>query len=137
MKSVYLLSNDNLRRHFRILTRVVAWSLAAAIIALSIVPPRLRPETVLPHDLEHFVIFFAMGVAFGVGYQSKRLHLIALLVIFSGVVELSQLFVPGRHARVTDFVVDGLAVCTGVVTPILAKRVVAKPKARREQSDAR
>jgi VanZ family protein len=134
---VYLLSKNNLCRHFLISTRAIAWSLAAAIIVLSIVPPRLRPETALPHDLEHFGIFFAMGIAFSVGYQSKRQSLMVLLVIFSGAVELSQFFVPGRHARVTDFVVDGLAVCTGVVTPILAKQVLAKPKSRREQSDAR
>jgi VanZ family protein len=128
MKSVYQLSNDSLCRHFLILTRVVAWSLAAAIVVLSIVPPRFRPETALPHDLEHFAIFFATGVAFSISYQPKRLRLIALLVIFSGIVELSQLFVPGRHARVTDFVVDGLAVCAGVVTPLLAKQVVTKSK---------
>lgn len=134
---MHLLSKDGLCRHFLISTRAIAWSLAAAIIVLSIVPPRLRPETALPHDLEHFVIFFAMGGAFSVGYQFKRLSLIALLVIFSGVVELSQLFVPGRHARVTDFVVDGLAVCAGVVTPLLAKQAVAKSKSRREESDAR
>jgi VanZ family protein len=128
MKSVYQLSNDSLCRHFLILTRVVAWSLAAAIVVLSIVPPRFRPETALPHDLEHFAIFFVTGIAFSISYQPKRLHLIALLVIFSGVVELSQLFVPGRHARVTDFVVDALAVCAGVVTPLLAKQVVTKSK---------
>jgi VanZ family protein len=120
--------NDNLRHHFLVFTRAIAWSLAAAIVVLSIVPPRLRPETVLPHGLEHFAIFCATGIAFSVGYQRKRLRLLALLVIFSGVVEILQLFAPGRHARLTDFVVDALAICAGVITPILAKQVVARPK---------
>lgn len=129
-------SNHNLCRHVLIFTRAIAWTLAAAIVVLSIVPPRLRPETTLPHGLEHFAIFFTTGVAFSMGYRPNRLSLIALLVIFSGVVELSQLFVPGRHARALDFVVDGLAVCAGVVTPLLAKLVVAKSKSRRKQADA-
>lgn len=120
--------NDNLSRHFLVSTRAVAWSLAAAIVLLSIVPPSLRPETVLPHGLEHLVIFFATGGAFGVGYQRNRLRLMVLLVIFSGVVETAQLFVPGRHARLADFVVDALAVCAGALTPLLAKQLAARPK---------
>jgi VanZ family protein len=119
---------DNLRHHFLVFTRVIAWGLAAAIVVLSIVPARLRPETVLPHGLEHFAIFFVTGIAFSVSYQQKY-RLIALLVMFSGVVEIAQLFVPGRHARLADFVVDALAVCAGIVTPLLAQQVAGGPKA--------
>lgn len=113
---------------FLVFTRAVAWSLAAAIIVLSIVPPHLRPETVLPHALEHFAIFCVTGAAFSLGYQQQRLRLIVLLVIFCGVVEIAQLFAPGRHARLADFLVDALAVCAGVVTPLLAKQLAARPK---------
>lgn len=125
---MHSLQNDNLSRHFLVCTRGIAWSLAAAIVVLSLVPPHLRPETVLPHSLEHFAIFYATGVAFGAGYQRSPLRLIVLLVVFSGVVELSQLFAPGRHARLTDFVLDALAVCAGVITPLLAKHVIARAR---------
>jgi len=119
--------NDNLCRHFLVFTRAVAWSLAAAIVVLSIVPPRLRPETFLSHGLEHFAIFCATGAAFSLGYQQKRLRLIVLLVIFCGVVEIAQLFAPGRHARLADFLMDALAVCAGVATPLLGKQLVDGP----------
>jgi VanZ family protein len=33
---------------------------------------------------------------------------------FSGAIELIQLGIPGRHARVSDFVVDALSVSIGV-----------------------
>lgn len=122
------LHDDNLSRHVLVFTRAIAWSLAAAIVVLSTVPPRLRPETILPHGLEHFAIFCATGIAFSVGYPRRRLRLIMLLVIFSGVVEIAQLCVPGRHARLTDFVVDALAVCAGVMAPLLAQQVFARPK---------
>ena len=91
--------------------RIAAWALAAAIVILSLVPPTLRPETGAPHSLEHFTIFAATGFAFGLGYK-RRHHLLAiLLVIFSSAIEIAQLFVPGRHARLGDFIIDALAAC--------------------------
>jgi VanZ family protein len=103
--------------------RIAAWSLATAIIVLSVVPPGLRPETGTPHDLEHFMIYLATGLAFGLGYDRKRGLLAILLVIFSGSVEIIQLFIPGRHARLSDFIVDALAMCCGVMTVSLVSRM--------------
>lgn len=125
---MHSLQNDNLNHHLLVFTRGIAWSLAAAIVVLSIVPPHLRPETVLPHGFEHFAIFCATGIAFSAGYRRKPLHLLVSLVIFSGIVEILQLFAPGRHARLTDFVVDASAVCAGVITPPLAKRIIARAR---------
>jgi len=103
------------------LIRTIAWSLAAAIVVLSVVPPGLRPETGAPHHSEHFIIFAATGLAFGLGYGKHSL-VAALLVAFSGGVELAQLLVPGRHARLSDFVVDALAACCGLLAATLANR---------------
>jgi VanZ family protein len=103
--------------------RIAAWSLPTAIIVLSVVPPGLRPETGAPHGLEHFVIYLATGLAFGLGYDRKRGLLAILLVIFSGSLEIIQLFIPGRHARLSDFIVDALATCCGVMTVSLVSRI--------------
>ena len=102
----------------RILTaaRIIAWSLATAIVVLSVVPPGLRPETAAPHHLEHFIIYSATGFAFGLGYDRKHSLLAPLLVVFSGLVEIVQLFVPGRHARLGDFVIDAAAISLGLFT---------------------
>jgi VanZ family protein len=90
--------------------RIAASGLATAIVVLSLVPPTVRPETTLSHSLEHFTIFAATGFAFGLGYQRK--HLLAiLLVIFSAFIEIVQLFIPGRHARLSDFIIDAVAAC--------------------------
>jgi VanZ family protein len=103
--------------------RIAAWLLTIAIIVLSLVPPSLRPETAVPHNFEHFSIFFATGVAFGVGY-SRRVYLVTImLVIFAGAIELAQIVVPGRHARLSDFIVDALAACVGAA---IASLVVAQ-----------
>lgn len=95
--------------------RITAWFLAAVITVLSIVPPWLRPETGAPHDLEHFAIFFATGLAFGFGYYRRPLFVSITLVVFAAMIELAQLLAPGRHARLNDFIVDALALCSGVV----------------------
>jgi VanZ family protein len=95
--------------------RIAAWSLAAAIAILSLVPPALRPETSAPHNLEHLLVYATTGFAFGMGYKRRHDLLAALLVLFSAAVEIAQLFVPGRHARLTDFVIDAVAACIGLV----------------------
>jgi VanZ family protein len=99
-----------------IAARLTAWGLAIAIVVLSLVPPNLRPETAAPHDVEHFLIYYGAAFAFALGYEVRYTLLVALLVIFSAAVELAQLFVPGRHARLSDFVVDAFSMCAGVVT---------------------
>ena len=99
--------------------RFVAWALAATIIILSLVPPSLRPETGTPHILEHFIIFAATGFAFGLGFKRRHDLLAILLVLFSGSIEMAQLFVPGRHARLSDFIIDAVAACVGLVTSSL------------------
>jgi VanZ family protein len=107
--------------------RFTGWFLASVITLLSLVPPVLRPETGVPHEVEHFTIFFATGLAFGFGYPRRPLAVAILLIVFAGIIELAQLFVPGRHARLTDFVVDALALCGGAaISFVLAARRLKK-----------
>jgi VanZ family protein len=49
--------------------------------------------------------------AFGLGYKRRHDLLAILLVVFSGAIEIAQLFVPGRHARLGDFIIDAVAAC--------------------------
>jgi VanZ family protein len=107
--------------------RLVAWLLAAAILVLSLVPPELRPETDIPHKAEHLLIFAAAGLAFGLAYDAKRGLLAVQLVIYAGAIEIAQLFVPGRHARLSDFVVDAAGICAGSIAGSIAKQVGLLP----------
>ena len=102
-------------------SQISAWFLATAIVVFSLVPPDLRAVTDAPHPLEHFVMFAATGFVFGIGYGPRYLIAIAL-VIFAGAIEVAQLFVPGRHARLSDFIVDALAACIGFLVSYLVVR---------------
>ncbi len=97
------------------LLRIFAWLLAAAVTFATLGPPRLRPHSDLGQDGEHAFAFLLIGLAFGVAYTRNRLLTAAIAVVMIGVLELLQLFVPGRHARLEDFVVDALTACVGLV----------------------
>src|SRR3954447_12177971 len=99
--------------------RVIAWLCVAAIVALSLVGPSLRPVTKLPHNLEHLAIFAITGLALGLGYPGRLVRNMALLVIFAGAIELAQFVTPGRHPRLIDFAVDAASACAGAVLAAL------------------
>lgn len=125
-------SPDNVNCGIGVFARVVAWTLVGAIIVLSVVPPTIRPQTPLPHTVEHFGIFFATGMAFGFAYFRRHvLLLMPLLVAFAGAVEVMQLPVPGRHARLSDFVVDASAGCLGAAVSVWGAKAVLEGKQRR------
>jgi VanZ family protein len=98
-----------------IILRIIAWCLAAAVTFATLGPPRLRPHANLGQDGEHALAFILVGLAFGLAYRQHRLLTAAIAVVMIGVLELLQLFVPGRHARLEDFVVDALTACVGLV----------------------
>src|ERR1700727_3087216 len=98
-----------------ILIRLLAYGFAAAVSFATLGPPGLRPHSNLGQDGEHALAFVLIGLAFALGYPRHRLLAAGLTVVFTGVLELLQLFVPGRHARLEDFLVDALATLAGFV----------------------
>jgi VanZ family protein len=108
------------------IARAIGWILAVAIVVLSVVPRELRPVTPAPHHVEHFVTYLVTGFAFGLGYVRNHVFIGFLLVIFCALVELAQVLVPGRHARLSDFVVDALATCFGLLAASLINQICAR-----------
>ena len=109
---------------------MVAWILAFAVIILSFVPPDTRPATGAPHFVEHFSIFVALGAAFAIGYHKNHSLLAILFVIFTGAIETAQMLAPGRHARLSDFVVDALGMYVGLLAAVVLLRIRASPDCR-------
>jgi VanZ family protein len=97
-----------------IILRVIAWLLAAAVTFATLGPPGLRPHSDLGQDGEHGFAFVLVGLAFGFAYAQNRLLTSAIAFVAIGLIEILQLWAPGRHARLEDFVVDALAACAGV-----------------------
>ncbi len=103
-----------------IFVRAFAWLLAAAITFATLGPPGLRPHSDLGQDGEHALAFVLLGLAFGLAYPHRRLATTAVAVVLIGLLELMQLWAPGRHARLEDFVVDALTACIGFALAAVA-----------------
>lgn len=113
----------------RQIASTAAWLLSVIIIVLSDVPPGMRP-VIGSHVVEHAFAFAALGALFGHAHADRAIACGAGLVLFCGVVEVVQLWVPGRHARLMDFVVDTTASLVGIALAILvgnSSRIWAEP----------
>lgn len=102
-----------------ILVRLSAWVLAAAVAFATLGPPQYRPHAHLGHDGEHALAFILIGLAFGFAYRSHRPITAAIIVVLTGALELAQLWAPGRHARLEDFVVDAATACVGIALTVI------------------
>jgi VanZ like family len=103
---------------------LAAWAALSAIVVLTMVPPNLRPTTDAPHDVEHGAAFLITGLLFGLAYPGRERILTIGSVVFCAVIEILQLYVPGRHARWIDFVVDAIAAISGIFVGALAIRAL-------------
>jgi VanZ family protein len=104
-------------------TRILAWLLLAVIVVLTLAPPGFRPQTPVSHTIEHAGIFLVTGIALGSGYGRRAALLYIAAIVFCAGLEIAQVFDPGRHARVSDFLVDFTAMWAGVwVGSLLSKR---------------
>lgn len=102
-----------------IILRLFAWLLAAAITFATLGPARLRPHANITHVGEHALAFILLGLAFALAYPRQRVLAAGISVVLIGVLELLQLLVPGRHARLDDYVVDALAALAGFTLPAI------------------
>jgi VanZ family protein len=113
---------DHARNRMTAIARVAAWLGLGTIVVLTLVPPALRPVSAAPNVLEHFAVFLLVGGAFAWAYPRYRFVLIGVSIPCVAALELLQLFVPGRHARVSDFVVNAIGACIGIALVHLVAR---------------
>jgi len=104
-------------------TRLMAWLILAAIIALTFVPPMWRPVSGFPQAVEHFAIFLLMGGTFALGYRGHAASIGLTAILFAAGLEVLQMFTPGRHARLSDFFVNAFGICAGIAIVTLFERV--------------
>lgn len=102
--------------------RILAWLLLTLIVVLSLAPPAFRPQTSVSHTIEHAGIFLATGIAFGISYGRRGALLYLAAIVFCAALEIAQAFDPGRHARMSDFLVDFISMWLGLLAGSLLGR---------------
>ena len=93
---------------------------------LSVVPAEDRPVTGAGHWLEYFAAFALVGGAFSMGYRFLITRLVFLAVFFCAGIELLQVPLPTRHARVSDFLINTVGACFAVVCIFVAQRILSR-----------
>jgi VanZ family protein len=88
-----------------------------AIIVLSLVPGTYRPHTGLPGEAEHFIAYCSTASALALGFRSRasRVAIALGLTLLAVLMEVLQLWVPGRNAAIMDAVVSSLGGLIGIV----------------------
>jgi len=114
-----------------IFLRLFAWLLAAAVTFATLGPADWRPHADLGQDGEHALAFILTGLAFGLAYPRRRWAVAAVAVVLIGVLELMQLWAPGRHARLEDFIVDALTAVAGFALAAMLEWTMSRLRANR------
>jgi VanZ family protein len=114
-----------------LLARAGAWLYTGALVCLTLGPPSARPETPIPHDLEHLGAFGLSGLLISIGYRSRYVLIPLAGVGLSAVLEALQMWVPGRHPRWIDFAMDASGFCIGVGVGLAMCRLCEQLRARR------
>jgi len=113
-------------RHYQVEARILAWLGILAIVVLSIVPAAERPVTTVGPHLEHFAAFSLTAGMFAIAYDLSFGRLALCALVFCGGVELLQVPLPTRHARVSDFLIDFVTSCFAFGVVVIGKKVIAK-----------
>lgn len=105
------------------IVKALAGFFILSLLILTIVPSTLRPETGVQHDLEHFSAFATCGFLCYHAVKMRFASLLLCAVTFAIVLELLQIPLPTRHARLEDFSVNALGGCIGATIALLAGKL--------------
>jgi VanZ family protein len=112
--------------------RIGPWACILLIAILSLVPGEERPHTGMPGQAEHFLAYFITGalLAGRLGWTSRRRWAAAAgLSAYGGVLEILQIWVPGRCSQFIDFAASSAGAICGTIAAGVALSVLAKMKA--------
>jgi VanZ family protein len=108
------------------LFRALAWLGVFAILILSVVPADERPVFGIGQGFEHVTAFGLVAGVFAIGYRLTLIRLLLMALLFCGGIELLQVPLPTRHARVSDFVIDLLGSYLAIALVAVHSRFVTR-----------
>ena len=102
-------------------------ALAGCVIALAILawtPAQAMTRTSLGGHAEHFIAWLGTAMIFGLASRTSPplASQCLLLVAYAGILELGQLYAPGRQASFHDFAFSAAGVLVGTALVWLARR---------------
>lgn len=96
--------------------KAIGWLCVGLLVWLSWIPADLEIRTGMVGQIEHAIAYCGTGAILVFAYQEpRRWWIVAGLVALAGVLEIGQLWVPGRTSQVIDFAASSAGAVLGVV----------------------
>jgi VanZ family protein len=97
--------------------RIAGWLAVAAIVVLSLLPGQDRPHSGAPGEFEHLVAYLVAAVVLGIGYPERKtqVKLAVFLMLLSGLMEICQLWIPGRNSELAGFLGSSARAIIGMI----------------------
>lgn len=92
------------------------------VLFVSILPADVLPITGYQHHVEHLTVFGLLGALMGFALRSRLPVQLLVAAGFSLMVELVQIPLPTRHARLDDFLTNCAAMVLGAVVARFVRR---------------
>jgi VanZ family protein len=111
------------------LLRFLTWAGVAAIGILSWTPGDYMIRTGIGSHTEHVTAYFLASATATLGYGRRKdpALISALYCAYAGLLEVGQLWVPGRHAGFDDFSASAIGVLLGASLVVLWSRFRSLP----------
>ena len=99
-----------------------------AVAWLSLAPHDAIPEVDVWDKLGHFSAYAVLAMCGGLAFPTGRAEVAVgvLIVAYGCILEIAQLYIPGRSGTVEDAIADGLGVMVGVGIVRILRRIFAK-----------
>jgi len=110
-----------------------------AIIVFSLIPQAERVSTGLPGKYEHFLAYSVTGLILGLAIPGKKGPILAggFLIALACLLEVLQLWSPGRHPRVSDAIVGAVSGILGAAIAAWLRRNASEPRPSGDQQSVR
>jgi VanZ family protein len=95
--------------------KIVAGLAVVAFAVLSLLPWQFRSHTGAPESLEHVAAYALAGalLTFGYGKRSQPFIIVLSLSLYAAILEIAQIWVPGRNPQFIDFVASSAGALIG------------------------
>jgi VanZ family protein len=119
--------------------KVAGGTCVVAIIVFSLIPQVERVSTGLPGKYEHFLAYSVTGLILGLAIQGKKGLILAggFLIGLASLLEVLQLWSPGRHPRVSDAIVGAASGILGAAIAAWLRRKLSEPSPSGDQQSVR
>ena len=110
--------------------RLASWASLAAIIFVTVSPIGLRPQDVMPVNIDRALAFAVTAALFVIAYPRHVVLVTVLLIASAGIIEAMQLLSPSRHAHFEDAAVKALGAAIGASVGWAVTQVIRARQAK-------